>query len=148
MLMLRRAPTSGGQYHWVSEFAPPQYQKSLSYLTGRFTPMSIDGSELSRMDVHAVLASRRCLRRLSYRNSHPGTDYYQRCLIPAETLARNVAYLRRHAHRLQHQHLGRESIADVSKSTACSACLRIYRDRCIFVGCGSSAAGFGRLHSI
>lgn len=28
------APTSGGQYHWVSEFAPPQYQKFLSYAAG------------------------------------------------------------------------------------------------------------------
>jgi choline transport protein len=29
-----RAPTSGGQYHWVSEFAPRQYQKFLSYVMG------------------------------------------------------------------------------------------------------------------
>jgi hypothetical protein len=29
-----RAPTSGGQYHWVSEFAPKKYQKFLSYMTG------------------------------------------------------------------------------------------------------------------
>ncbi|KAK1142404.1 hypothetical protein N8T08_007956 [Aspergillus melleus] len=28
------APTSGGQYHWVSEFASPQYQGFLSYITG------------------------------------------------------------------------------------------------------------------
>ncbi|THC95229.1 hypothetical protein EYZ11_005306 [Aspergillus tanneri] len=28
------APTSGGQYHWVSEFAPPSCQKFLSYITG------------------------------------------------------------------------------------------------------------------
>ncbi|PSK55252.1 Choline transport protein [Elsinoe australis] len=28
------APTAGGQYHWVSEFAPPQYQKLLSYIVG------------------------------------------------------------------------------------------------------------------
>jgi len=32
--MASMAPTSGGQYHWVSEFAPPQYQKFLSYLIG------------------------------------------------------------------------------------------------------------------
>lgn len=30
----QRAPTSGGQYHWVSEFAPRGCQKYLSYLTG------------------------------------------------------------------------------------------------------------------
>ena len=28
------APTSGGQYHWVSEFAPPEWQKFLSYASG------------------------------------------------------------------------------------------------------------------
>ena len=28
------APTSGGMYHWVSEFAPPQYQKFVSSMTG------------------------------------------------------------------------------------------------------------------
>ncbi|KAI7780613.1 hypothetical protein LA080_015896 [Diaporthe eres] len=28
------APTSGGQYHWVSELAPKQHQKFLSYLVG------------------------------------------------------------------------------------------------------------------
>ena len=31
---LTRAPTSGGQYHWVSEFAPRSCQKFLSYMTG------------------------------------------------------------------------------------------------------------------
>lgn len=29
-----RAPTAGGQYHWVSEYAPPSCQRFLSYLTG------------------------------------------------------------------------------------------------------------------
>jgi len=32
--MASMAPTAGGQYHWVSEFAPKQYQKFLSYLVG------------------------------------------------------------------------------------------------------------------
>lgn len=32
--MASMAPTSGGQYHWVSEFAPPKYQKFTSYITG------------------------------------------------------------------------------------------------------------------
>lgn len=38
--MASMAPTSGGQYHWVSEFAPPQYQKCLSYLTGWMSTLS------------------------------------------------------------------------------------------------------------
>lgn len=33
----QRAPTSGGQYHWVSEFAPPEYQKVASYAAGLFS---------------------------------------------------------------------------------------------------------------
>ncbi|KAJ8107514.1 hypothetical protein OPT61_g8810 [Boeremia exigua] len=32
--MASMAPTAGGQYHWVSEFAPPLFQKSLSYIVG------------------------------------------------------------------------------------------------------------------
>lgn len=32
--MASMAPTSGGQYHWVSEFAPPAFQKPLSYVVG------------------------------------------------------------------------------------------------------------------
>jgi amino acid transporter len=32
--MASMAPTSGGQYHWVSEFASPRHQKFLSYITG------------------------------------------------------------------------------------------------------------------
>lgn len=32
--MASMAPTSGGQYHWVSELAPKQHQQSLSYLVG------------------------------------------------------------------------------------------------------------------
>ncbi|CAI7575162.1 unnamed protein product [Penicillium glandicola] len=32
--MASMAPTSGGQYHWVSEWSSPRYQKFLSYITG------------------------------------------------------------------------------------------------------------------
>ncbi|KAH7067154.1 GABA-specific permease [Paraphoma chrysanthemicola] len=32
--MASMAPTSGGQYHWVSELAPRKYQKFLSYMVG------------------------------------------------------------------------------------------------------------------
>ena len=33
-LSFNRAPTAGGQYHWVSMLAPPWSQKILSYITG------------------------------------------------------------------------------------------------------------------
>ncbi|KAK8059088.1 hypothetical protein PG996_009018 [Apiospora saccharicola] len=32
--MASMAPTTGGQYHWISEFAPKQHQKFLSYVMG------------------------------------------------------------------------------------------------------------------
>ena len=35
MFVNNRAPTSGGQYHWVSEFAPRKYQKFLSFIVGK-----------------------------------------------------------------------------------------------------------------
>ncbi|KAJ4340185.1 hypothetical protein N0V87_002806 [Didymella glomerata] len=38
--MASMAPTSGGQYHWVSEFAPPQYQQFLSYIVGWMSTLS------------------------------------------------------------------------------------------------------------
>jgi amino acid transporter len=38
--MASMAPTSGGQYHWVSEFSPPQYQQYLSHLTGWMSTLS------------------------------------------------------------------------------------------------------------
>lgn len=34
------APTAGGQYHWVSEFAPAKYQRILSYLSGWLSTIS------------------------------------------------------------------------------------------------------------
>jgi choline transport protein len=38
------APTVGGQYHWVSEFAPRKYQKLLSYLMGWMCVLGWQGS--------------------------------------------------------------------------------------------------------
>lgn len=32
--MASMAPTTGGQYHWVSEFAPKSAQRELSYVVG------------------------------------------------------------------------------------------------------------------
>lgn len=32
--MCSMSPTAGGQYHWVSEFAPPRAQRALSYAAG------------------------------------------------------------------------------------------------------------------
>jgi choline transport protein len=38
--MASMAPTSGGQYHWVSEFAPRRSQQILSYISGWMATLS------------------------------------------------------------------------------------------------------------
>ncbi|XPS71073.1 hypothetical protein M3J09_003258 [Ascochyta lentis] len=38
--MASMAPTSGGQFHWVSEFAPPEHQQFLSYVVGWMSTLS------------------------------------------------------------------------------------------------------------
>ncbi|KAH8895963.1 amino acid transporter [Thozetella sp. PMI_491] len=58
--MASMAPTSGGQYHWVSEFAPPKYQKPLSYLTGWMSTLSwqagnASGSYLTGSMIQALI---------------------------------------------------------------------------------------------
>ncbi|KAF2088825.1 amino acid transporter [Saccharata proteae CBS 121410] len=49
------APTSGGQYHWVSEFAPPRYQKFLSYSAGWMSTLGWLASMASSVFVCATL---------------------------------------------------------------------------------------------
>ena len=49
------APTSGGQYHWVSEFAPPRYQKFLSYSAGWMSTLGWLASLASSVFVVATL---------------------------------------------------------------------------------------------
>ncbi|KXL49114.1 hypothetical protein M433DRAFT_104058 [Acidomyces richmondensis BFW] len=45
--MASRAPTSGGQYHWVSEYAPPNIQKPLSYFCGWMSVLSWQAGQAS-----------------------------------------------------------------------------------------------------
>ncbi|RDW71023.1 hypothetical protein BP6252_07586 [Coleophoma cylindrospora] len=59
--MASMAPTSGGQYHWVSEFAPPRFQRFLSYVTGWMSVCSwqagnASGSYLTGTIIQALLA--------------------------------------------------------------------------------------------
>jgi hypothetical protein len=35
-----RAPTAGGQYHWISELSTRKYQKVLGYITGMWHVVS------------------------------------------------------------------------------------------------------------
>jgi amino acid transporter len=58
--MASMAPISGGQYHWVSEFAPPKYQKFLSYVVGWMSTLSwqagnASGSYLTGTIIQALI---------------------------------------------------------------------------------------------
>lgn len=51
------APTAGGQYHWVSEFAPRAYQKMLSYASGWLSALALQ----SFLAVNCFLVARMIL---------------------------------------------------------------------------------------
>jgi amino acid transporter len=58
--MASMAPISGGQYHWVSEFAPPDQQQFLSYVVGWMSTLSwqagnASGSFLTGTIIQALL---------------------------------------------------------------------------------------------
>ncbi|KAJ5278473.1 hypothetical protein N7524_004626 [Penicillium chrysogenum] len=61
--MASMAPTSGGQYHWVSEFSSPRYQKFLSYTTGWMSVLAwqagaASGSFLTGTIIQGLIALR------------------------------------------------------------------------------------------
>lgn len=51
-----RAPTSGGQYHWVSALAPPQYQQFLSYVVGWMSTLSWQAGHAADCFITGTLA--------------------------------------------------------------------------------------------
>lgn len=53
--MASMAPTAGGQYHWVSEFAPPSCQKFLSYSAGWMSTLGWLASTAGSVFVCATL---------------------------------------------------------------------------------------------
>ncbi|KAL8849424.1 MAG: hypothetical protein Q9221_005596 [Calogaya cf. arnoldii] len=58
--MASMAPTSGGQYRWVSEFAPPRVQKFLSFLTGWLSTLAwqtgiASGSYLTASQIQGLM---------------------------------------------------------------------------------------------
>lgn len=53
--MASMAPTTGGQYHWISEFAPPSSQKMLSYCAGWMSTLGWLASTASSVFVCTTL---------------------------------------------------------------------------------------------
>src|SRR4051794_9536905 len=73
--MASMAPTSGGQYHWVSEFAPRSSQKFVSYLVGK-KPMILNNETYAqwfRLDFCLGMANRPRFARLFSRHHDTST---------------------------------------------------------------------------
>lgn len=81
-----RAPTSGGQYHWVAMLAPPSCRNFLSYITGTrriatyWTARWADSPHF-RMAHCRRLASSRRIRGIPLRNTDPSTNYIKPPII-------------------------------------------------------------------
>jgi len=84
-----RAPTSGGQYHWVSEFAPPEYQKFLSYASGSCIVCLVECFEFTynRLDVNSGLARKCGFEHLCRRNAGSSYDRGDQCQLRLPKLA-------------------------------------------------------------
>ena len=71
-----RAPTSGGQYHWVSEFAPRSCQRFISYIVGEALFFSNQECNLSltagfRLGLCSGMANGSCISRILSGNDDP-----------------------------------------------------------------------------
>lgn len=76
-LMLLRAPTAGGQYHWVSMLAPRSSRKFFSYVTGSQPRSLFCRQSLTLCDRMAHLlgmANRYCLLGLLIRYARARLD--------------------------------------------------------------------------
>lgn len=74
------APTSGGQYHWISEFSPPRYQQFMSYMSGWLATTSwqagsAGGSFLASSLIQALI--------IAYDDSYVPQPYYLTLLFIA-----------------------------------------------------------------
>ena len=77
LLTHQRAPTAGGQYHWVAMLAPPSCRKFLSYITGeRYTVEMGEMKKLisGRLVDNLRMASSPSRRRLPDRHSDRRID--------------------------------------------------------------------------
>lgn len=92
--MASMAPTAGGQYHWVSEFAPRSAQKFLSFIVG----MANAGNQYSLPQLiktyRLAMLHRMAVRHRSHRfpasNNHPGIIGPESPYLRLRTLAWNV----------------------------------------------------------
>lgn len=93
-----RAPTSGGQYHWVAMLAPRSCRNFLSYITGTRRIASYwaapwPDSPHIRMAHRRRLASSRRIRGIPLRNTDPSINYIKPPIIWLSGMACNFNLL-------------------------------------------------------
>jgi amino acid transporter len=128
--MASMAPTSGGQYHWVSEFAPPEYQKLLSYFTGWMSAMSWQAGAASGPFLVGTM-----IQSLVYVNkeSYEATNWQGTMMVGSIDIAvifsllLTVLGLGDHVHRIPWQRLRGKSYARVPERHAHCSRIRILR---------------------
>ena len=110
-----RAPTAGGQYHWVSEFAPRRYQKFLSYTSGMILRTAPDKmpsfSSLVRLAIDHCLAKFHCHRLLHRRGDDSRHHCSEQHIVFTSTLAGHAFHLRVCDWHVDVQHIRCKAIA-------------------------------------
>jgi hypothetical protein len=110
--MASMAPTSGGQYHWVSEFAPKKLQKVLSYIIGMFIfanqLIELELNTDIRLALRPGLASRhsRTIFHCGLTSTRPYSSQQER--LHPSAVACSTSHDCYSFHRSRLQHLARE----------------------------------------
>ena len=106
-LTRRRAPTSGGQYHWVFMLAPVRIRKFTSYIIGNTAhfPGRMEGTNCTRLAGHSCMARASCWSLIPWREPDRSIDCNERPYLYSTAMAWNVAtvgiyYQWRYAERL------------------------------------------------
>lgn len=90
-----RAPTSGGQYHWVSEFAPKKYQRLMSYVVGRSIRVRTfcrKHADTERLALRSWLAGWRGFHGVSGWGTNPRPPHTQQSTVCAAEVAWHPAH--------------------------------------------------------
>ena len=152
--LLWRAPTSGGQYHWVSEFAPRSSQKFLSFITGTSNLNVAQNTVLESQTYIVRLALRPRMaieprqRILSHGHPNPKPIDPQRLELRLRTMARNAPSRCCSQYRHTVQHSLRQTAAPSRKSDVAFPHLWLLRRSHPALGARSQDTRQSRLHGI
>lgn len=109
-----RAPTAGGQYHWVSMLAPSSIRNFMSYIMGAHSwkkNFIQRRANNIRLVGHMWMASNSCWRWLSFRYHDRNADSIESRRLCTPFVARNLTFLGYGCSRCVHQHGHQQCVA-------------------------------------